>query len=400
MVFMRNSYFLCLLFLLMPIATIFKPSPDSVSLFTYLELLYVFWHNYRKKFRLSIGELLSLLFLAYLCIIALMVDTIPYTNTIKSIVNLLLLGYYAELDIEKESKKLFLYYIFGIILSSVICFIDSAVFPISHYVAQQSENFHQMMSTIRFSGLYGDPNYYSVNAIIAMCLTIILYRRKELKFSIAVFFSLALLLFIGMTGSKSSFLMLVLPLGMMLYSCVKNRNYWALLLCLLALFATVVLVNLGVIQIFDYVILRLTNTGTSTEAFTTGRSLLWAEYIQYLKHTPLHLIFGTGSAHFSLYGRPPHNTFLDLLFQYGIIGTLIFLVTILQMVKKMMRSIKRCLLNYSIVMVISVMYFFLSELLYIDLPFHLILLFWVYNLTIAEPQDKQRTYIIKNTKLL
>lgn len=399
MVFLQNNYFLRLLFLIMPMAGIFKLSPDSISMFTYLEFLYIIWHNYRKKLRLSIGELLALLFLAYLCITATAVDTIPFTNTIKTVANLLLIGYYAELDIEQEDKKLFLNYIVGIILSSLMRLANSPLFPIALYVVEKTESFKMLMSVVRFSGLYADPNYYSVNAIIAMCLAIILYRRKQLKFTVTAGMVAVLFIFIGMTGSKSSFLMLLFPISLMIYTCLKNHNFWALLLCLIALCTVIVLVELGIIQIFDYVLLRLTNTGTSTEAFTSGRSGLWVEYIDYLKHDPLRLIFGSGSSIIHLGARVPHNTYLDFLFQLGILGTALYWVTIFQLVKKMMRPIKRCFLNYSIISVVIVMYFFLSELLYIDLPFHIVLFFYVYNLQIAEPQKKHYTYIIKNKKL-
>ena len=390
MMYMRKSYFLCLLFLIMPLAGIFKLSPNSTSLFTYLELLYVIWHIYKQKFRISIGELLALLFLAYISITALAWATIPVTNTIKSVVNLMLIGYFAELDMEKEDKQLFLCYILGILISSFIRLANSSMFPIADYVTDKTETFQHMMTIVRFSGLYGDPNYYSINVIIAMCLTILLYRRRKLNFPVTACLFTALLIFVGMTGSKSSFLMLVFPILLLLYTCLKNRNYIALILCILAFLAVVVLVEMGSIQIFDYVLLRLTNTGTSTESFTTGRSELWWQYTQYLKRHPLLLIFGSGSAFFTLNGHAPHNTYLDFVFQFGILGTILYGVTVLYLVKKAKPPIKRNLLNYSVLAVVMIMYFFLSELLCIDLPFHIALFFCVYNLQIAEPYKRHR----------
>jgi O-antigen ligase len=93
-----------------------------------------------------------------------------------------------------------------------------------------------------------------------------------------------------------------------------------------------------------------------------------------------------------------HSTYLDFIYQLGIVGTALYWTTVFQLVKKILRSIKRCPMNYCICIIIAVMYFFLSELLCSDLPFHLALIFMVYNEKIADPHQKHKIYVIKNTK--
>lgn len=386
MFFMENSYFLSLLFLIMPMASIFKLTPGTTSLFTYLELLYVLWHIVRNRFKISVGELLAMFFLGYIVITGSLYTSLSITRTLKIVINLMIIRYVTDFDPEKHHKTVFFCFYLGIVASSLIRLADSSFFPIVEYVAEHSEKFMGVMKA-RFSGLYSDPNYYSVNVIIAMCLLIALYRRRELSFSTAVWLNVPLVIFVGMTGSKSSFLMLMLPILLIFYVSVKNHNYWALLFCILGIGILAVLVFSGEIEMFNYVLLRLRNTTSSLDAFTTGRTEIWREYFRFLKKRPLWLLFGTGSSIFLLDGTGAHNTYVDLLYQFGIIGTAMYLSTMVCCIGNRKKRIKKSVINYSVWITVLVMYVFLSELLYIDLPFHVSLACWVYSLKMQKTKQ-------------
>ena len=375
----RNSYVISLLFFVMPMAGIFKLAPEQTSLFTYWELLYVILHLYKKKFRVTYGDLLAVFFGAYIVITGSLYTSLIITRTIKLVMNLLLIGYFAELNPEREHRQLFLYYIFGIIVASVMQFADSSFFPISEYVKETKESYGGM-TTIRFSGLYGDPNYYSINLIIALCLLIVLYRRGELRFFTVVGLMVPLVLFVGLTGSKSSFLMLMLPMLLLVYVCIQNRNYPALLACVFGMILIVFFVIQGSIPIFSYVLLRLGNLSSGWEALTTGRTAIWREYLQFLAENPVRRIFGTGASIEMLDNVAAHNTYIECIYLFGVLGTGLYLMALYFNLRKRKRFIHRNIVNYSVFLTIGVMYAFLSELLSFDLPFHLALAGMVWNL--------------------
>lgn len=380
MLLANNTFIISLLFFIMPMAGIFKVEPETTSLFTYLELLFVILHIYKKKFRLTYGELMTLFFGGYVVITAYAYSALNVTRTIKIMMNLMLIGYFAEQDPEHNHKGVFLAYIFGIIISSLMRFADSSFFPITEYAAELTESYGGM-TTIRFAGLYGDPNYYSINIIIAMSLLTVLYRREDLSFFQTVGLMAPLLLFVGLTGSKSSFLMLLLPIFLLLYVCVKNRNYAALAGSILLLFIVAFLVTRGIVDAFDYVLNRM-KFFTSWNSFTTGRMAIWRSYLQFFKENPVRTIFGTGAAIHLLNDTAPHNTFIDFIFLFGITGTILYIPTFYFNIRKNKRRIQRNLLNCGVFLTIAVMYAFLSELQSYDFPFHLALASMAWNLDV------------------
>lgn len=379
LVFEERAFVISTLFLIMPLANIFKISPESSSLFTYIELLYVVLHIYRKKFRMTYGELLAVLFFGYIFIAGNLFSSANITRTIKLATNLMLIAYLAEVDIAREHKRLFLCYIIGIIMSSLLSFMDSDFFQIANYVTEKRTRVDGTLVG-RFAGLYADPNYYAVNVIIAMCLTIILYRRRELNFPITLSLLVPLAIFAGLTGSKSSLLMLTVPIFFVLYVCAKNRNYVALIASFLCLCTIIILVIQGEIGVFAVALQRIQDNREGIGTFTTGRFAIWQNYLRFLGEHPVRTILGTGASIDILDGRASHNTYIDLFYQLGILGTVLYLISMYYCVRKMKRNIKRNLANVSVLITIGTMYFFLSELLYFDLPFHILLACMVWNL--------------------
>lgn len=375
----QNHFFLCFLFYIMPMAGIFKLGPGSSSLFTYLELLYIVWHLMRKRLWITKGELMALFFAAYIVVTGNVHTSLNVVRAVKLVSNLMLLGYLTELDPEKDHRQLFLFYVAGVIVSSLMRFADSTAFPIAQYAAETLERYEDTY-VVRFSGLYGDPNYYSVNVIIAMCLTLVLYKRKELSLVQTVGLNIPLVIFVGLTGSKSGFLMLVLPLALIMYICVKNKNYVALASCILVLAGAAFLVFSGRLASFEYILYRLGRNTSNADAFTTGRIGLWRNYMQYLAENPVWSLVGCGGMTVLFGDHGPHNTYIDLIFQFGVVGTGLYLTTMYFLIKKHSRVLSRNKVNFSIWAVVIIMYMFLSELQSYDMAFHIALASTVWNL--------------------
>ena len=172
---------------------------------------------------------------------------------------------------------------------------------------------------MRFSGLYSDPNYYTVNIIIALCLLINLYNRKEVSLKFTSFLSILLVVFSALTGSKSALLMLAIPMLLFLYTCKKTKHYGVLFISICAFVICLFLIFTNQITIFSSTIDRIKGT-TSMATLTTGRTSIWGDYLNYFNSHLGMLIIGNGINNVSLNGLMAHNTYIDMLFQMGIIG--------------------------------------------------------------------------------
>jgi len=75
---------------------------------------------------------------------------------------------------------------------------------------------------------------------------------------------------------------------------------------------------------FDTVLSRFVGA-TNMSALTTGRTDLWVNYLRELGDNPMMLLFGNGYTDVTVGGRAAHNTLIQLLYQFGVVGY-IFLI--------------------------------------------------------------------------
>jgi O-antigen ligase len=128
----------------------------------------------------------------------------------------------------------------------------------------------------------------------------------------------------------------------------------------------------GNVELFNVVLVRF-DEASDIATLTTGRSDLWASYTEYLIQNPFVLLFGSGFGAPLINGHGAHNTYLDLLYYLGIVGTVILLAYFASVFKILPKPKQRKFLNYGIWIGIFIMYAFLSELFYFDWVVHIIL---------------------------
>lgn len=366
---------ICILFFILPFSTIFKIG-GGTSFFTYWELLFSFVYFAQKGFKATRSEIGMILFILFLVVNQCLHGRLDITMTVKFFSYFILLAATANCSFEEDNKTLFLCYIIGYIISSFVMLLDGILFCVAPYVNVKLERVNGEYIT-RFAGLYGDPNYYVVNIIIAMVLVIILLGKHKIGFLHAAALAGPLIVFTAITGSKSGFLMLAPVATLFVYQCFARRRY---LFGGLSIVSTVVAGGMafsGKIPLFASVLDRLCY---GAGGFTSGRAEnKWSRYLAYFGEDPLRLIFGRSIAFFDLDGAVAHNTYIDLLYELGIVGTVWLLAIIWKTCCPAVKN-RRDLLNYSVILVIAVMYFFLSELQYFDLPFQISLALLVLNM--------------------
>lgn len=383
LIFVDKESNLYQLFFILPMANIFKMSPGSQSFFTIILLAYVVLHLVLPRK----ATLLVVLFALYVVIGELWGGSFNLFRTIKLICNLLFLSSILNSEVKIKVKEIFLSYIIGIITASTIGMLDSSIFKVDSFIGRKEIAGNIAEDVVRFAGLYEDPNYYSVGLIISLSLIVILYHRKEMKPVFCILLSAVNVLFLLQTYSKSAMFMLALPLMLLLYSLIKSRKFMLSIFLSGLAVIIVVLAFSGRIPAFELVIERIMASETATgetdiNALTTGRFNIWLMYIEYLVNNLKLAIFGSGVNAGLIEGRAAHNTYIDVFYHLGILGGML-LVSLLAVISRQSRHIriKRNFMNYSIMICIGIMYFFLSELFYFDPPFQIFLAFTVLNLS-------------------
>jgi O-antigen ligase len=133
----------------------------------------------------------------------------------------------------------------------------------------------------------------------------------------------------------------------------------------------IVLIAVGVIDIFSLILERLRESASSGQDLTTGRSELWKNYVIYFYSHPSKLLFGGGLSVKIPFRLGPHNAYLELILFLGIIGSSLFCITVYNAVAAAWGSPIR---GTSVIFLLTlVMYFFLGVYNSPDLQFELLL---------------------------
>ena len=366
---------LCVLLFCMSFTHIFKSAPGNTSFFVILMLFYVAWSLLRtSRFERIIGELI--VFCAYFAAIHFASGMMEISQLVKFAANFLVM-YIAVYTIDYDHPRdIFLIYIFGVLLASILKV--SEVYPNVCFYTGEGNTFG------RFTGMHADPNYYGVNLILSLCLIVIMYHRKEIPIWLTLALTGMVVWFCTLTASKMVFLMLLIPGVMFMYSNFVNRRTWLQILFIGILVALIGMVLSGKIKAFDAVLRRFTEVDDAA-SLTTGRSIKWGHYLEYVFSSPRVFFVGAGlNAPYSLASNGvPHNTYIDFMFNLGFIGSCGFIWCVYRIFTLHRMLISRNLMNVCLIVCILIMWLSLSELLYFDLPFHLLLGYIVWNIPMA-----------------
>lgn len=387
-VFGEEDFSWKLIFILFSFANIFIPAPGSTSLFTYLILLFDVMLFIRHG-TLPTLWIFFAIYTAAVPFISMDASNFNLLRWIKLLCSLLMMCYFFEREQKGNEDEFFIYFIVGVILASLTYYLNSSFFRITRYVMSDNTLIYRGMSEaergmMRFSGLYSDPNYYSVNVIISMCLAVILLHRDRISIPVFGLLIAVLLYFVRETYSKSSLLMTVLPICMFLYSNQIKRKRGLQAAAIVGIVAVIVymLATEGG-SMFSVVFSRLSSSEGDLNSLTTGRFNIWMNNIEYFAEHPGALLWGQGINAKLLNGRAHHNVYLEILWHFGVVGGYMLFRLLRQILNSTSHRKKRNPLNGSILCCIVVMYFFLSMLFYFDPPYHIMIAFIVLNMDLS-----------------
>lgn len=183
----------------------------------------------------------------------------------------------------------------------------------------------------RFIAYADDPNYFSL--YILYCLSTWLMIEKN-KCRYITFMGIG---FIGfLTSSKMEFL-----LSSLIFTYIAISFFWKnnikkvlyklpILLCIISGF---IISKIDVIiKYYENIISRMGGTGASLDTLTTGRFHLQLYYLNDFIESFSSYILGSGFTYFKFLGEPSvrgaHNTFIDILAAWGIVGGVFFIIVL------------------------------------------------------------------------
>ena len=389
------------IFFVMPMANIFKLAPGVQSFFTIIILVYVVLHLVLPRQATTVVVMFS----AYIVISQLWEGNFDLFRTIKLICNLLFLSSTLNGEVRFKHKDIFLSFIVGNILSSFFGMMDSQLFKIQSYVGAKalSQGYGFGDDIVRFAGLYIDPNYYSIGLIISLCLVVILYHRDEINSFVLLIFTVPLVYFLVMTYSKSAIIMLIVPAFFFVYSSMRKHKRMELGIFFATVSILAVLIVAEKIPAMNIIMTRLTEIDSENldlNEATTGRFDLWITYSKYIFKNIGTALFGRGIGADLLVEHASHNTYIDIIYFLGAVGGVLLLTSLGIILKQSVQTrVKRNSMNYSVMICIGIMYFFLGELFYFDPPFQIFIAFMVLNLPLGVAKKSESKALLESENL-
>lgn len=178
---------------------------------------------------------------------------------------------------------------------------------------------------VRRCGFYGDPNFYTAQITAAMggCLVMILRERAKGRTAVLGCLLLVLLYCGFLSGSKSFLLvsgLIALLWGIDLVKLRGRGRLKAMLILSGALAAVYIATSSLFSGLIDVVVTRFASA-TDMDSLTSGRMALWKNYLDAILGDWKTLLLGKGFTDVTVNGRASHNTAIQIIFQFGLIGT-------------------------------------------------------------------------------
>ena len=224
-----------------------------------------------------------------------------------------------------DFKKIYLFYATGMIMGAVC----GLFIPLSKYGIDIPQGY-------RFAGLMRDSNGYSLELLLLIISTSIYSKitNKNSLLWIVLFFVL------GCLGISKMFIICVAFLVVYKIIFCEKRilfekiNLKNLVIVIVIGFGCIFLnKKLNFISIFENNYLNRFNSND----LTSGRNDITIYYLKLLFNNPILLMFGKGLEYYKIIGYgnwfgQAHNTWLELILAFGIIGTIVYFNLILEII--------------------------------------------------------------------
>lgn len=321
-----------------PWAYAIKFSFDQLSLLTVLSALYCMicvLYIFMNRVSVSIYYLVIIFGVFIYGFFSLIVNPDATIIGILSFLLKFVVIYFATLFVQQKEKipVYILFHALGLTVSGGVSFMGNSLPVIQNYIASYTVLYTvNTTGTLytRFAGMDMDPNYFSIQALIAIaCLGYLLFTNQiamSVSQKVSAYSFITLLSIMGVLSLSKMFLIsfgifLIVIISITLQNNLKKGLYYLLI---------VSSVIGGAIYLFyDYLyeafFFRFFSEGTGAGSITTGRSEIWAEYYFEITGNARVLFLGNGISDQFLNDHISHNMYLIAWYYLGLIGIILFL---------------------------------------------------------------------------
>lgn len=322
----KNAAMPVILFFL-PFAPLLKVRPSTISFFTIALLLTYGIYTVTGSRQVKVLHLIPALLLVVLTLIVKTAYGYELDNSyVMFAITLMLIPFITrELGEGYDFYWLTICFALGICLSAITARYLTAFPTISRYI-----DVNVNLGFARYSGYYGDPNFYSAHITTALSgiLFLLLSEIKRNKMLVLVVLA-CMLLYCGLLSVSKSFLLISICLILLwILTLLLQRGKVSIKVTLIVtlIVAGVFLLSSTVFtDMLDVVFSRFSQDNNLSD-FTTGRTDVWARYILAMLEDARLLFFGQGYSDVIIGEKPPHNTLLEIVFQLGLIGCVLLVL--------------------------------------------------------------------------
>lgn len=322
-----NDVALPVLLFFLPWSRLLKLRPGLTSFYTIALFIVLVLYSLVKRRNISSRHLLLAVFLMLITIIAKIGNGFSFDNSYILFFTFLMFS--PILSIETEEKYdfylLIIFFALGIIVAAVLAK-QLLVFPtIARFISVDS-----YQGIIRLSGFYGDPNFYSAHISAAMSgAMILILKENSTGRRIVLILTSVVLIYCGfLSVSKSFFLiffaLILLWMAEALFMHGKI-SYKVTLIFGVLILGVLILYSTPFANLVDAIKERFRNNAT-TSALTTGRTELWEVYLKAVFKDPWTLLVGKGFSDVLEGEKISHNTLIQIVYQFGLLGTSLLVV--------------------------------------------------------------------------
>lgn len=300
-------------------------SSGQTSLFFFTKIVFLVRHFLKKvKINKSLNKI-------FICLITFTATSIVNglllnTDSTKRIINLALWFSVAVVLLFKYRNckdgllNIFLIsFLYSSIFAALGVFVPSLASEIKNVDIYYDPGYSNNIS--RYTGIFGDPNITTIAICLSLFITLYLYKNGKYSPSRFLLYSGFLSLLGILTGSKSCFLLLIVYWATYFMTYSKNKSIKILLFSA----ALILLFSFSSTSLYDYYYYRFFGAASG---ITTGRTDIWVTYVDALNSKGLSgWLFGFGMNTVYLpNGRAAHNFILQIIYNIGIFGLIIYLM--------------------------------------------------------------------------
>lgn len=308
-----------LLFFL-PWSPLLKLYSGGISFFTLALLVTCLFYLQRNSFRFELSQILLTAGLLLVTMTAKGIQSNSIANSYLFFFAMILLFPCVVKGIccTESFARLTLFFACGII-SAALSARQVAAYPnISQYIKVDS-----FLTITRLSGYFRDPNFYSAHITVCLAgIQILLSREKKKSRQLVWAILFVMLIYCGLLSASKSFVVVLACLFLVWIPIILERGNihgkFALIVGILC--AGVVFLSSSAVQELLRMMEVRFSYSSSVSELTTGRTDLWLRYAREFSHNAWLTLFGEGYTSVTLDGAASHNSIIQGIFQFGLLG--------------------------------------------------------------------------------